>query len=320
MINPKRQAPNRSALIAAAAGIGDIVRATPLVCVLQQLGYAVDFLLEPDYPEIVDLFRGAPEIRHLYMRASKWSGQSAYELQGLAQQQYDLAIFTLWASALQSMVHAKQKIVFEQRQWLQDGDAFYVRKIAAALGWQQPMPRPFVLPSPKKFDLMPGTIALHPGCKPNWPWKKWHGFDELAALLPEVVIVGTKADMQNEGTYFQREFQWPSHARVYLESLSLPDTVALVSQCTALVSNDSGLMHVGAAVGIPTFGIFGLTDPAREVMPLENMFPIANVSACLPACRRLPWGSKNCQNHLNCLRSLTPQEVRCKIAQMLADG
>ena len=38
-------------------------------------------------------------------------------------------------------------------------------------------------------------------------------------------------------------------------------TLAILSRCQALVSNDTGLMHAAAALGIITLGIFMATDP-----------------------------------------------------------
>ena len=125
----------------------------------------------------------------------------------------------------------------------------------------------------------------------------------MAALLPRVAVIGTPADLQNDGTYFGRDFGWPAHARNYVGVLDLRDTAALIGQCAALVSNDSGLMHLAVALGVPTFGVFGLTSPAREGLP------------CEPACRREPWGRRDCAYHLKCLKTLTAGEVFGRLCQ-----
>lgn len=310
-------APKGKALIAASLGVGDILRMTPLVRVLHRQGYEVDVLIEPDYVETVQLLEGAPEIHSVFYRTSAHVTPRQERLSELAGRNYDVAVFSFWAAPLQSLVSARQKTVFDRADWLKSGDSHSVEKIARQLGWQGEMPPPFAVASKRKFDLSPNTVALHAGCKPDWPWKKWHGFDELANLLPDVVLIGTPGDLSNDGTYFQRAFRWPGHVKIYIGELNLPDTAALLSQCAALVSNDSGMMHLGVALGISAFGVFGITSPKREMIPAKNMFPITKGLACEPACREKPWGRSDCEHHLQCLKTLTAQEVYERVKEVL---
>ena len=294
------------ALVTAAAGIGDIIRTTPLIRVLHILGYQVDLFLSADYPETVELLRGVPEIRTIYHYSSSQGTRQLAELQN---NYYDVATFTGWSIPFMKWVKSRQSQILPQTEWQYLSYIACIDKIARALGWQEALPEPFAMASNRKFDLAPGTIALHPGCKPDWPWKKWHGFEELARLLPHAVIIGSEADLDNSQTYFRKTFEWPDHTQNYVGKLSLPDTAALLKQCLALVSNDSGLMHLGVALGIPTFGIFGITSPQRELIPSRWMFPITKGLACEQACRQQPWGRRDCQQHLECLKTLTAEEV-----------
>jgi len=300
---------DRTALIAAARGVGDIVRITPLVRACVMLGYEVDVLIAPDYPDTASLLRGAPDIRDLFVLPSAWSASGVTDVDGLRTRRYDVAIHTIWTTTYRALVRADREIVFDRAMWFARGDSACVEASARALGWTGPLPGPFVMTSARRFGVPPGTVALHPGCKPDWPWKKWHGFDELARRLPHVAIIGTASDIDNRGTYFAREFAWPPHARSFVGALSLADTAALLAECAALVSNDSGLMHVGAALGIPTYGIFGITSPARETLPVANMIAVQKGLPCEPACRRGPWGRRDCEHRLECLRSLSADDV-----------
>lgn len=297
------------ALVSAARGVGDIVRITPLVRVCTALGYDVDLLLAPDYADSVTLVEGGPGVRRVFFTPSPWSRDPRTRMDGLERESYDVATFTTWTQPLRARVRAHRTFTFAQSQWVCDGDVACVTTVARDLGWNGPLPAPFAVTSGRTFDLPADTVALHPGCKPDWPWKKWHGFDTLAAALPNVVIVGTVTDVDNTGTYFGRPFAWPPHARNYVGQLSLSDTAALIASCAALVSNDSGLMHVGAALGVPTFGVFGITSPAREALPLANMRPVTKGLACEPECRRGAWGRRDCHRHLECLRTLTADDV-----------
>jgi len=309
----------RYALVTAAGGIGDIIRMTPLVRALAELGYEVDVLLAPDYLGAVKLFEGAGEIRRLFYLPSQWSRQTERDTDGLGERSYDVATFTVWSSSLRGLVTARSAFAFDRHQWIQEGDIACSRRIAESLGWSGPLPRPFVAPAREDFGLRPGTVALHPGCKPGWPWKRWHGFEDLARALPDVVIVGTEADRNNRGTYFGRTFEWPGHAVDYTGKLGIEAVAALIAQSAALVSNDSGLMHVGVAVGTPTIGVFGLTSPAREMIPAPNMTALTKGLACEPACRRRPWGRRDCDYHLERLKTLTAAEVLSRLSEVAAD-
>jgi ADP-heptose:LPS heptosyltransferase len=302
-----------SALVSAASGIGDIIRCSPLIRVLFRLGYEVDVLLAADYPETANLLRGAPEIRRIIEYPDLRRNQGAQSISELAGSEYEIATFTTWSAPLARWVKARQSHTFAQTEWLAKGDIFCVDKIARAVGWQRELPTPFVMPSARKFDLPPRTVALHPGCKLEWPWKRWHGFEGLARLIPNVVILGTQADLDNSQTYFKKNFEWPLHAADFVGKLDLADTAALISQCAALVSNDSGLMHIGVALGVPTFGVFGITNPEREIIPSRWMIPLSKGLPCEPACRRQAWGRRDCEHHLECLKSLTPEEVAERI-------
>jgi ADP-heptose:LPS heptosyltransferase/glycosyltransferase involved in cell wall biosynthesis len=301
------QANTRTALVAASRGIGDILRVTPLIRVLHQLGYRVDVLLQPDFEETATLLEGALEIRRIVREPRECDREN-----------YDVAVFTYWSASQRAHVHSRQQFSFNREEWLERGDSHSVERIARELGWKEAMPAPFAIASTRRFDLPPDTVVLHPGCKADWPWKKWHGFDELAKLLPNAAVIGTPSDLENQRTYFQRPFVWPSHVRNYVGQLSLSDTAALISQCSALVSNDSGLMHLGAALGVPTLGVFGITNPAREAMQLPIMHPVTKRLACEAACRRQPWGRSDCELHLRCLKTLTAAEVRDRLEELLS--
>lgn len=307
-----------TALVSAAAGIGDILRITPLVRALHYLDLAVDVLLSPDDPAAADLLRGAKEIDRLMVRLSGQRGSEVREIQSLDGQPYDIATFTHWSAPLARLVKARQSYTFPS-SWRREGDIASVEGIARMLGWRGSLPLPFAVCSDRDFGLPPGTVALHPGCKPAWPWKKWHGFGELAQLFESVALVGTPADLDNRATYFAHPFEWPQHAQNFVGKLDLPDTAALISQCSVLISTDSGIMHLGVALGVPTFGIFGITSPDRECMRSPFMIPITKGLPCETACREAKWGRRDCEYHLECLKTLTAVEVAGRVRAALAE-
>jgi len=56
--------------------------------------------------------------------------------------------------------------------------------------------------------------------------------------------------------------------------LSLPEASACLSRCALFVGNDSGLMHLAAAAGAPTLGLFGPTS-AAEYAPAGRRCAVA---------------------------------------------
>src|SRR5262249_39796058 len=48
-----------------------------------------------------------------------------------------------------------------------------------------------------------------------------------------------------------------------LPGLSLGAYAAILAGAEAVIANDSGPMHLAAAVGVPVLGIFGVSDPSR---------------------------------------------------------
>jgi ADP-heptose:LPS heptosyltransferase/glycosyltransferase involved in cell wall biosynthesis/2-polyprenyl-3-methyl-5-hydroxy-6-metoxy-1,4-benzoquinol methylase len=307
------------ALISAALGIGDILRVTPVIRAAHALGYEVDALLATDYPEAARLLEGAPEIHRVFQVPSARCRDGITMVDGLGDSEYDVAAFTTWSAPLRKRVRSRRALAFDRAQWLKEGDSRSVERIARELGWQGEMPEPFAMASTRRFELPPGTVALHPGCKVEWPWKKWHGFDELARKFPSVVIVGSDEDLRTDGTYFRRDFVWPEHAQNFVGKLSLPDTAALLRACAALISNDSGLMQLAVALGVPTFGIFGITSPAREAMPSKYFRAITKALPCEAACHAGTWGRRDCHRHLECLKTLTPDEVFMKVSELLPE-
>jgi ADP-heptose:LPS heptosyltransferase len=150
------------------------------------------------------------------------------------------------------------------------------------------------------LGLNPPAIALHPfATHPDkaWPEGHWQALRELieAAGLCWFVLGAGEAPL------------FPDSPRDLTGKTGLRETCALLAQAAALVTNDSGPMHLATAVGAPLVALFGPTTRAWGFFPsgprdivLERELP------CRPCSLH---GKKPCPRERVCLASIAPQEV-----------
>jgi heptosyltransferase-2 len=91
----------------------------------------------------------------------------------------------------------------------------------------------------------------------------------------------------------------------------LRQVAGILARCTAFVSNDSGAMHLAAAVGVPVTAIFGPTDE-RATAPIGNHDVIVREVFCRPCMLR------DCPIDHRCMKRITSDEVFDAVAARLA--
>ena len=124
--------------------------------------------------------------------------------------------------------------------------------VLVAAGWDRRSPL---------AALAPG--AAYGGAK-RWPPRSFAALaGDLAADGVQAVIVGSRADRETTDAVLAAIQAGIARRPAPIDltgRTDLPTLAAVLTHCRALVTNDSGAMHVGAAVGVPVTAVFGPTD------------------------------------------------------------
>jgi heptosyltransferase-2 len=143
------------------------------------------------------------------------------------------------------------------------------------------------------------------------PSKRWptEHFAALAKDLIEahpsnqIILIGSQGDRYLADQIPSQANQNPN-IHNWCGSTSLDEAIALIGMSKAVISNDSGLMHIAAALKVPQVAIFGSSDPAHTP-PLSDKAKVIWLSLPCSPChkRECPLG------HLKCLKDILPRQV-----------
>ncbi|MGH7154068.1 MAG: glycosyltransferase family 9 protein [Acetobacteraceae bacterium] len=208
--------------------------------------------------------------RTLVLDKRRWNLHWAPLWAWAALRRWDLVV-DLRGSALAFLVRTSQRAVMRPRT------GHKTAQLAAVLGLDPP-PLPVAWTAPEDrhtaATLLPADapiIGLGPTA--NWEPKVWPA-DRFAALFRELArgpLAGAVPAVFAGPGEAERALAAPLLATLpqpidLCGRLSLPQAAACLARCALYVGNDSGLMHLAAATGVPTLGLFGPT-PAAEYAP-----------------------------------------------------
>ncbi len=316
-------------LVVAPNWIGDALMAQPLLARLRSRtpGAQID-VLAPEWvapvarrmAEVEDVI--AVPLRHKALQlGSRW--RIARELKA---RRYDEAIVlpNSWKSALLPFfagIAVRTGYVGEARYGLLNnihknpapGMALQYARLAEPPGTQvkESLPEPRLRVSAPEIEAVRRRFAIHgpygvfcPGAEYG-PAKRWPYFRELSARLEgQSVILGSASD---------REAAQGIAGRNLVGETSLDEAIAVIAGADYVVTNDSGLMHVAAALGRPQVALFGSSSP-KHTPPLS---PAARVIWLGVECS--PCFERECPlGHFRCMREMTVETVLQEIHNLAA--
>jgi heptosyltransferase II len=306
--------------------IGDALMAQPLLARLKerQPAASIDALAPPWVAPVV---RRMPQIDEVL---SAPFGHGALQLRerwraarSLRARRYDRAIVlpNTWKAALAPCfagIPARSGYVGESRYGLlnrlyrprgkREPMALHYARLAEPPGTEpaQPLPEPHLVVDPaaasataRRFGLAGRYAVFCPGAEYG-PAKRWPAqhFAALAAHLRlPVALLGSGNDR-------------PVCERVGAGALNLAgrttldEAIELIAAAALVVSNDSGLMHVAAALGRPQVALFGSSSPEHTPPRSAGARVLWLRLECSPCFEReCPLG------HLRCLRDIRVEQV-----------
>ena len=160
-------------------------------------------------------------------------------------------------------------------------------------------------------------VALCPGAEYG-PAKQWPAH-HCATLVDQLIKDGMQCWLfgSHKDTEITRQIrnQLTTHSQDCIDlaaKTSLTEAIDLMSAASAVVSNDSGLMHVAAALKKPLVALYG-SSSHRFTPPLCDTATVLNLELeCSPCFKRTcPLG------HLRCLNELTPKMVHDTLKRTL---
>ncbi len=154
--------------------------------------------------------------------------------------------------------------------------------------------------------LCPGSVNSR---AKRWPAERYAELaDRLSESKVNVALIGSPGELDVS----QKVLEHCRHAPVLLTGkTSVRDLTSLISIADALVTNDTGPAHIGAALGTPTLVIFGPTNP----LTTRPFGPAGAIIRHPPDCA--PCMLRDCPIDHRCMTAITAEEVFAEAQQLM---
>ena len=329
------------------SSLGDVIQALPVLRLLKRRFPAAEIFWWID-SALAPLLEGDPDLagtvrfeRRRWGKPRHWP-EMLRSVRWLRAQNFDLVIdlqCLLRSGAFAWLASGKFLVGLDETR--EGARGFYDLAVPRktfhthAVDWYLAVMPPLGVPVQQNFQWLPARLAIAADVEKKWPlvfsklillqpgarWlnKRWpvNHFAEFVRRLAErfpgahFAVLGGKEDAPLGEIILQAA---PGKVLNLCGATSLPEMVEWVRRCDLLVTNDTGPMHVAAALGRPLLALFGPTAPERTgpYGQLENVLRIAlPCSPCLkPFC--------HFEKPEECLRAISPALVLQRAEKLLS--
>jgi heptosyltransferase II len=328
-------------LVVRLSSLGDIVLTQPIVKRLHEAfpEATLHFMAKEQFREIVQLF-GIP------LQFVPYSKSAGFHL-ALQKSKYDLIFdlhgkFSTWL--IKAFCKGARKFTYDKQYLLRrrivshqtdvaidstlDSYQSAILKAAKALNipdLAKPLDQPILHPSVTDLDTMKKriqsidgrkSIALFPGAThftKRYPREYFVRMIQMAGDKYHFRILGSNAE---KPLTYKVHFDTANRSSDYGGLFSLKELTEVIAISDAVITNDSGPMHIAAALGKPQIAIYGATHPRLGFRPLNDKAMIlCKNTRCQPC--SLHGGERCPRRHFACMLSIDPQQILAELQTII---
>ncbi|MFQ5883202.1 MAG: lipopolysaccharide heptosyltransferase II [Candidatus Methylomirabilales bacterium] len=302
--------------------VGDAVMTTPAIAGIRKTfpTAKISLLVKP---WVAGVFEGNPHIDEilLYDREGRHGGVSGllrlarelrdtrFDVAILLQNAFEAALLTFLARIPHRVGYDTQgrgflltTVVVQDQSTRALHHVDYYQALLGVAGWDQEAEQPALYLSSgaeEKAEALLGgkdvspedsLVALNPGSTygsaKRWPADRYAALADrlIEGLGVRILLTGTQADGGVAGAV-RSLARSPERVIDLTGQTDIQLLAAVLRRCAVFVTNDTGAMHIGAAVGVPIVVIFGPTDP-QTTSPVGRHILLRHPVPCSPCLLR----------------------------------